>query len=51
VAEGVVFRNARICDTQTRFSDHRGTHITLRAKLNGSEEIWRVWDEIVPLHD
>lgn len=51
IAEGVVFRNARICDTQTKFTDDRGIHVTFCAKLNGSQKLWRVWDEIVPFHD
>lgn len=51
VADGVIFRDARICDTQTRFADERGVHVTFHAKLNGQEELWRVWDEIVPIEN
>lgn len=51
VADGVLFRNAKICDTQSRFADERGMHVTFNAKLDGLGDLWMAWDEIVPLSD
>lgn len=48
LADGTLFRDARVCDIQTKFSDDLGTHVTVSAKLYGSDQTWKEWDEIIP---
>lgn len=50
-ADRVVFTGVKVYDSQIRFSDKQGAHVTFYARLDGSGDIWRVWEETVPLPD
>lgn len=49
LADGVIFKNARICDARTRYTNEEGTHVTFYSKLEGQTEIWKLWEEVIPL--
>jgi len=49
LADGTIFQNARVCDVQINFSNELGSHVAFTAKLYGSDQTWKVWDEIIPL--
>jgi len=49
--DGVFFEGARIVDTRTLRTTERGTEVQFAAKLNGHLELWKEWDEVIPLEE
>lgn len=51
VVDGVVFRNAKICDVGNEFSDEQGVHVHFHSRLDGSMDMWKTWEETIPLRN
>ena len=49
VSNGMVFKDAKVCDARTKWTDGEGTHVEFLAKQNGSKNISLVWQECIPL--
>ncbi|KAK5943451.1 hypothetical protein PMZ80_004458 [Knufia obscura] len=48
---GIRFQGGSIVDARTLVTTEQGTRVTFAAKLNGHQELWREWDELIPLEE
>ena len=51
LSDGTMFPKAKIIDARTLNTTEQGTKVTLAAKMNGHLNLWKEWDEVIPLEE